>query len=762
MIRKQKITLFTLLITLYAPVILSSTITVSKSGGGQFSNIQEAVDIAESGDEIIIIDSETYEEQVTFDSTKNKITLRSESVPKPAIVWRDTIHTHPHTATETSELIVDYDRNGALRILGSFGIAVEGIKIDGKNPFIFNSIGVWDGMNDLFHGNAAITILRSGNVTIRDCDILNAFIGIYVKDCANGGVFVDQIDSSGRELSGFGSNGNHLIEQNRIHNNSWGMFFEGIWDLGSVVRYNLFYENHHYSEEFAEEIELYREGENHPGGAIFFKDNMLSPLAIYNNTFWHNFLLIVGHWQAGCQHLVFNNIYGKPHKYWYDGGYATYMEMTPVLVNRMHNCVYASQSGEQSKFAVDDEDTVIIYNNIINQFEAEKTDYEIEDTVISVINEGALIIDPFPGEAENRWLETKFISTDPDDPDFLTPDWNDSLVREFIVDKGWVEAGQKDADGSMADLGAIPSGGIPESSARITPLTPVKIDENQAILNFNLEPEGTFDNPNLKYFKVVRNLVLEDDAFASDVTPIEENDIVELPNNFSLKSGFNSIIVDIPNLRNYAFFEMVIEGSDSDGQKSFSSVGFIPYRKTTEDIKITVLDKDAKSEPDKVKSGDTVVISIDASGSNYMISPAKITLSSGSIKDLQNNEIEIDSINETVTIPAIINDIQNDESVCVILSGVADRSGLNFAISDFLTVKATESYVNKKKPDINIFDNGEFYTVYSVNGRVVYSGKEMSLKQLNSRMKMMGKGVFLVKRQSYDGKLKSIRKLVRY
>ncbi len=47
-----------------------------------------------------------------------------------------------------------------------------------------------------------------------------------------------------------------------------------------------------------------------------FKDVAYSPLSIYNNTFWHNFLIFIGGWRPGAQHLIFNNIFAKPFEYW--------------------------------------------------------------------------------------------------------------------------------------------------------------------------------------------------------------------------------------------------------------------------------------------------------------------------------------------------------------------------------------------------------------------------------------------------------------
>lgn len=56
----------------------AATFTVSKDGRGQFSSVQKAISAAKAGDEVVILDFGTCREQVTIDSTKNRLTLRSE------------------------------------------------------------------------------------------------------------------------------------------------------------------------------------------------------------------------------------------------------------------------------------------------------------------------------------------------------------------------------------------------------------------------------------------------------------------------------------------------------------------------------------------------------------------------------------------------------------------------------------------------------------------------------------------------------------
>ena len=123
-------------ILLYTTVLLcvfqsySAVYTVSKDGQGSYSSIQAAVDAAQPGDEIVILDSAIYEEQVTIDSTKNHIILRSEnptSSKKPTIRYTDKENVGPKNAIEAQDPEkITFDRNGALRIIKAHCVTVNG------------------------------------------------------------------------------------------------------------------------------------------------------------------------------------------------------------------------------------------------------------------------------------------------------------------------------------------------------------------------------------------------------------------------------------------------------------------------------------------------------------------------------------------------------------------------------------------------------------------------------------------------------------
>ncbi len=294
-------------------------------------------------------------------------------------------------------------------------------------------------------------------------------------------------------LSGFGKTGNHVFENNRIHNNSYGMFFESAWDLGSVIRYNLFYLNHHQTTAIATAVKgMGTEGPHQCGGAIMFKDVALSPTAIYNNTFWHNTMNVGGQWQAGASHLMFNNIFGGPITMWkdvtgFDNPFMFALDL--ALMNRTKHNLYAAMQEKPStrsqNYNANAQDTalnknvqvekivtgvdrVVIYNGLENvEKEGERVILKIPlsyDTVYRTINvdwtvqPGALILGaqtrPFPRDAENRWLEVKFKSTDPKSADFLLLTGEDSIMTKDIVDKGW-KSWYRRYDGGIADIGAF-------------------------------------------------------------------------------------------------------------------------------------------------------------------------------------------------------------------------------------------------------------------------------------------------------------------
>lgn len=628
------------------------TLIVAKDGSAAFTSIQNAIDQAEPGDIIQIEDLSIYEEQITIDSTKSGLILKSKnpaSLKKPVIRWQDTKNQLPKNYNQSQYLdSINYYKNGALRVLRARNVIINGIKVDGAGAAPFEWENVWSSKDPLFHGNSAITLWGCAGVVIRNCEISNAYFGVYVWGGIEGGIFANpnQADTglesfSIAPMSRFGQTGNHIIEDNRIHDNSWGVFFESAWDQGSIIRYNLFYENHH-TNSVKDLMQSFLDGMNQLGGALLFKDVMLSPIAIHNNTLWHNHTSIAGHWHAGAHFLVFNNIVAQP-----DTQYDEIMSMDPVFVNRMHHCLYAAQYGFQTRKQqyhigmkdpegdyVESMVTITGVGNILVMKGMDKVEVEGKKVIVHidlstgpvdtsifaewVIQPGAKIISPFGTNSTVRWFEMKFLSTDTNSPDFLVPDWNDPDVERLVLDQGWPEAGIIDADGSIADLGAIPKGGRASFNTVIHATNPVIVDGTNANVTFDLLGIGkeSLNNLKIKYIRWIKNIDFVKNVFGtSGVSIIPATSIVAVTvSGEPLKMGTNDIQFSIPaRLSNeqFAFLEMIIEGKNLEGKTELSSVGFIPYRKLDYLFEVKILDyATGKIELDEIKEGELVKLSI--------------------------------------------------------------------------------------------------------------------------------------------------------
>jgi hypothetical protein len=654
-----------------------TNITVSKSGGGMYTKIQDAVNAAWPGAVIEILDEGVYAEQVTIDGRgespwsqsgvvggKSGITLRyvpaSGVAGRPVIRWNDTRNRSPRSYDET---LIGGDLPGqagnwqncaALRIIYAPGVTIEGIIIDGGGsaPFLWNS--VWEHSYPLAHGNAAIAVVVSGNVQIRDCELRNAFIGMYVKDRNSGGIFANtnpnDLDAA-VPLSGFGATGRHLIEYNKIHSNEVGLYFESSWDLGSVVRYNLIYHNYKRLGN--------GEGDDLIEGGIKFKDNYLSPVAIYNNTFFENSGDLRGGWQVGYQHLVFNNIFGKPKAYRYNSPDRI---ITGKFPNRMKNNIFAADT-IQVKRTSDCPGQIII--DMIRLKVAilgdPLTQVQCGDFTMATYLPGAVI--PMSGAPEddgNRWLETAgytsasvtlpnlFMSTDTASPDFLVPNLSHQEVKDFIMNKGWADAGIINEDGGIADIGAIPQigkrpgdGVMQTSRVRVSPSDAIIIhgDGDTVTASFNISQEiGSLNNPIIKYIRWVAPIPDNINTSGANGKIIPAAAIKTVGTDGArLVLGYNKVVFTIPtaltNSDRYGFFEIVVGGTDGIGRQVVSDVGFLPYRKMNS-FEIQALD--SNGDPiltPSVTMGQPITIRVKADGLSNTTAPIKVNYSLLSDRD---------------------------------------------------------------------------------------------------------------------------------
>jgi len=280
---------------------------------------------------------------------------------QPHILYQDTVHTYTDDDTakrnDTSAAGTYGQNNGTVWIYMSSNIVLEGLLIDGNGyNSTTNVVGriyaygatLGLGKTDEVRGNIGVNVLMSHAVQLRYLSVTNTWDGIAIVSPNLGGAFSypDPNDPPAEvtatlPTSQAGLYGSHLVERCRIHDNTFGILCQRDWDLSSVFRNNLFWNNYlrHWADpntpgatgsacpvsEYITHLceidtAVHADGSRRSlayttvGGAFLMTDVALTPYRIHNNTFFRNATTISGYYKAGTQHLFYNNLVGKPYQ----------------------------------------------------------------------------------------------------------------------------------------------------------------------------------------------------------------------------------------------------------------------------------------------------------------------------------------------------------------------------------------------------------------------------------------------------------------
>lgn len=137
----------------------AATITVSQDGQGDHTNVQGALDAASNGDEIVILDSAVYEEDVTAGEAAGLVasfTLRAAQGQSPVIRAAHEINRAADYGVQGSDMF------GAM-FFGCQGVVIEGITFE--NPAVeSNTTGI----------ASALSLFDCSKFTVRNCTIRGA------------------------------------------------------------------------------------------------------------------------------------------------------------------------------------------------------------------------------------------------------------------------------------------------------------------------------------------------------------------------------------------------------------------------------------------------------------------------------------------------------------------------------------------------------------------------------------------------------------
>lgn len=156
----------------------------------------------------------------------------------PAGVCNDTLS--PYSAG-------GFQRNAMVFVQGSSDIRLENLEFDGVQAAYFINRGIWDGKYDLMFGNVGLNLFQTLRTQVVNCELHHFWSAIYVNN-QNLGCHSSNASSGfyGRKLAprtACGAMGAHVVEGNRIHSNWWAVFSQQEWDMGSLFRENLSWNN---------------------------------------------------------------------------------------------------------------------------------------------------------------------------------------------------------------------------------------------------------------------------------------------------------------------------------------------------------------------------------------------------------------------------------------------------------------------------------------------------------------------------------------
>ncbi len=133
-------------------------------------------------------------------------------------------------------------------------------------------------------------------------------------------------------------------------------------------------------------------------------------------------------------------------------------------------------------------------------------------------------------------------------------------MHHFVVDNGWTECGIRDADGSIADIGAVPFGNQISSRVRILPVNYIT-ESTPEHIPFILESDSPLSNCRIEYSRLIDISISDTNAFGNTVKPHTLSNIHDVTTTDEISTGFNQISCQINNNNGSlkkGFFELVI------------------------------------------------------------------------------------------------------------------------------------------------------------------------------------------------------------
>jgi hypothetical protein len=570
-----------------------------------------------------------YSEQISI--TRTGLWLHGDLEDRTAVTiqYLDKESTYPRNYVDANSVVHSdsmvgennytkyFDQNGVIRV-GADSVRISHLTVDAMQKYPVQWPNVWSSLQ--FSGNSGITIPKGRNSRVDHCEIKNAWFGVYIKGRNTGGVFanLDTWEINAGEFttpfSDFGKNGGHIVEYNRVYDNTWAFYVEQTYDLGSTFRYNLAWDNYARQSDFdlcdnavkcgiPEDPNLDRRHQN--GGFAFLKDAMLVTHHFYNNTLYNMPHVLHGYHKAGKNHRVYNNIIAHSmHDMSPYHAVGRSEELFGSYSNALHNVMEQRQDG-----------LFPLFGSLDNLWDTD-----------NLPQGGAASPDSFTVGSGNFYYETvAFQSTNPSHEAFLCPDWSSEDVQRTIANKGWgfTDGLRTNEQASVGALwpqseGCRWGGGQDTIGLRIHSVAPIVFtDASNAKFQFHLSavnaPDSAFGVGSYVYRAYIDSIPFTSTGSSLGAFPTLKalGDASGVTG--AVRFGTNQVQLQLPrdNLGEYGVIYIAVEAVHENGETYRSNIESFEYRRLNYTLQIDFFAKNdivRKHPLDTVAKGDTVQI----------------------------------------------------------------------------------------------------------------------------------------------------------
>lgn len=233
--------------------------------------------------------------------------------------WPNTCTTGPGGSVDTTNpySTSGFQHNGMVVVMHSRDIHLEGLAFEGGRARQFENKLVWDCKGSLFFGNVGLNLFQSLRATVRECSFSGFHAALYVQGRNPQGalaIYPPSPFGPSERWTRPGEVGDHTVERNRFHGNTWAIFDEAEWDLPSSFRWNRAWRNFNRSWDSLKAAHSgtgATEWSYNPGGFLMVRDVVRAVHRIHHNILWANPRVVGnGGWRAGSQHHLHDNLIG--------------------------------------------------------------------------------------------------------------------------------------------------------------------------------------------------------------------------------------------------------------------------------------------------------------------------------------------------------------------------------------------------------------------------------------------------------------------